>query len=73
LKKEGVIAEDNPNILVKPIPLQQKGHPALGLRLRRLKDYQARDLSTLKEEWVAELKTVPGPYSLEAERSLPFD
>jgi hypothetical protein len=39
LKKAGLIAEDNPNVIVEVVPVQEKGTPAIGLRLEEMPDW----------------------------------
>lgn len=50
LRQEGILPEDNPNIVVEIIPIQEKGEPAVGIRLERLYDWEdKKDLNIFKE------------------------
>jgi len=52
LRREGIIADDNPQIIVEPKLLQEKGLPAVGMRLERLWDWTHADLTNLKQQWL---------------------
>lgn len=50
LKKAGLIAEDNPNVIVEVVPIQEKGEPAIGLRLEEMPDWN-QPLQDWKKVW----------------------
>lgn len=52
LRREGVISDDNPEIIVEPRLLQEVGMPAVGMRLERLWDWEGPSLANLKQEWL---------------------
>ena len=52
LRREGVIPDDNPEIIVEPRLVQEIGLPAVGMRLERLWDWQAPELANLKQHWL---------------------
>lgn len=54
LRSHGVISDDNPEVIVEPRLLQEKGSPSLAMRLERLPDWRGTDLSTLKRDWVGD-------------------
>lgn len=52
LRDGGVIPDDNPDIIVEPRLLQEKGLPAVAIRLERLWDWETPDLEDLKKRWL---------------------
>ena len=52
MRKEGVIADDNPEILVETRLLQEVGEPALAIRLERLEGWEPESLEGLKQRWL---------------------
>lgn len=52
LRIQGVIPDDNPEIIVEPRLLQEKGLPTVAMRLERLPDWQPANLEGLRERWV---------------------
>ena len=51
LRHEGVLPEDNPNIVVEIIPIQEKGEPAVGIRLERLYEWEDKKYLNIFKEW----------------------
>lgn len=55
LKKEKIIVDDNPNVVVEYELLQDRGDfPAIGMMIERVDDWEDRDLSNLKGIWFEE-------------------
>ncbi len=52
LKKAGLISEDNPNVIVEVIPIQEKGLPAIGLRLEYLPHWKAPE-KDWEKDWLS--------------------
>ncbi len=52
LRREGVIPDDNPEIIVEPRLIQEICLPAVGLRLERLWDWHAPELANLMQHWL---------------------
>lgn len=52
LRTEGVVSDDNPEIIVEIKVVQEKGLPALGMRLERLPDWQPPVVGALKQQWL---------------------
>ena len=52
LRKQGIITDDNPEILVETRLLQEQGDHALALRLEALPNWQPPDLEGLKGRWL---------------------
>jgi hypothetical protein len=52
LRAQGVISDDNPQIIVEIKVVQEKGLPALGMRLERLKDWAPPEVGHLKQQWL---------------------
>lgn len=55
LRIQGVIPDDNPEIIVEPRLLQEKGLPTVAMRLERLPDWQEPNLEGLRERWVGSI------------------
>ena len=51
LRREGIIDDDNPNIIVEPRLLQGLGTPALGMRLEALPHWIKPDTTTVHQDW----------------------
>jgi len=52
LRAQGVISDDNPQIIVEIKVVQEKGLPALGMRLERLKNWAPPEVGHLKQQWL---------------------
>ena len=61
LKKAGLIAEDNPNVIVEVVPVQEKGTPAIGLRLEEMPDWTPplQDWQGVWHDAVMDLASLP--------------
>lgn len=51
LRREGIIDDDNPNIIVEPCLLQAVGPPALGMRLEALPGWKRPATDRVHEGW----------------------
>lgn len=51
LRYSGIIAEDNPNIVVEIIPIQEKGEPCIGIKLERLYHWENKQEKNIYQEW----------------------
>ena len=52
LRAEGIIDDDNPNIIVEIIPLQEKSRfPSVGLRLEKVPDWKPQSVEDLRQTW----------------------
>lgn len=51
LRYSGILAEDNPNIIVETKSIQEKGEKAVGLKLERLYDWQENEIGDIHLKW----------------------
>jgi len=51
LRKEGVLAEDNPLIVVDTISKQYKGDYSVGIRLEKMAPISTSEIDNIKEQW----------------------
>lgn len=61
LRREGIIDDDNPAVIVEPCLIQTSGPPALGMRLEALPDWSAPKNQGVYEEWFAQDEPLPVP------------
>lgn len=59
LRREGVISDDNPEVIVQLEVLQENGPPCLGMRLERLVDWTPPLLEGLRERWLGQALELP--------------
>lgn len=55
LRHEKILADDNPTIVVESRLLQERGEPAVAMRLEALPDWRPEPLLGLKERWFSPL------------------
>lgn len=51
LRYSGILAEDNPNIIVETKSVQEKGEKAVALKLERLYDWQDKEVEDIHLKW----------------------
>lgn len=52
LRREGVIFDDNPEIIVESKLVQEKGEPSVGIRLERMWDWTPPSPENIKQRWL---------------------